>query len=236
MNKKSLKTVYCTAFAAAELILWVLVVTIDGADAVNTLCYCSVLLAFLFSLSWLKRGVNSVVISVALFFTACADYCLVIDLTAPYELALVFFSVVQISYCVLLYINQTTCQRKIHLIVRGAVIVVALAVTEAVLKGKADFLSLITIFYFSNLVCNFAFSCVQFKTYAMFAVGLLCFIGCDLLVGLGYAQGVYFDLPVGSFLYNVTHTDFNLIWTFYIPSQTLISLTSAVLPTRKKRN
>ena len=68
----------------------------------------------------------------------------------------------------------------------------------------------------------------------MFAVGLLCFIGCDLLVGLGYAQGVYFDLPVGSFLYNVTHTDFNLIWTFYIPSQTLISLTSAVLPTRKK--
>ena len=92
----------------------------------------------------------------------------------------------------------------------------------------------ITIFYFSNLVCSFAFSCVQFKTYAMFAVGLLCFIGCDLLVGLGYAQGVYFDLPVGSFLYNVTHTDFNLIWTFYIPSQTLISLTSAFLSAGKK--
>ena len=40
MNKKLLKTVYCSAFAAAELILWVLVVTIDGADAVNALCYC----------------------------------------------------------------------------------------------------------------------------------------------------------------------------------------------------
>lgn len=230
---KVLKIICCSVFVAAEFTLWLLVVTLSDVDTVNTLCYVSVLLAFFFSLLWLKNGKSSALISIALFFTACADYCLVVNLSAPYELALAFFAVVQLSYCVLLAVNQSPRLRKIHLFTRGVAVIAALLLTVVVLGKKTDLLSLLTIFYFSNLVCNFAFSCVQIKSYAVFALGLLFFIGCDVFVGLRYADGVYFNLPTDGLLFKLTQIGFTLIWTCYIPSQTLISLASALVFKRK---
>ena len=94
---------------------------------------------------------------------------------------------------------------------------------KTILKDKFDFLSAISMFYFTNLILNIVLSFFEFKKSPLFAIGLLLFLGCDIFVGLQVANGLYINIPTDSILYNIIFAPFNISWLCYLPSQTLIS-------------
>ncbi len=79
--------------------------------------------------------------------------------------------------------------------------------------------------YYANLLTNIVFAFRNFKTAPTFAIGLLLFAFCDLLVGFTMLD-LYLPVTESSIVYKLTHCDLNLIWVFYVPSQTLIALSS----------
>ncbi len=215
-------------FIALQAILFILIQTIPNAIVVRVLCFSSIVCALIVSLLAVKKGISNVIVSVALFFTMCADFCLIIIEPQSRNLAMIFFSFVQISYFFLLLLKETYKERITHIFIRAGAIVLIFIITVVVLKDKTDFLSIVSMIYFVNLVVNFIFSFLHLKETILLTIGLACFICCDILVGLGVANGIYFNIPNGSFLYNIVYSQFNLIWCFYIFSQTLIVLSTRV--------
>ncbi len=218
-----LKTLGRTIFVAVELTLLLLIVLLKDATTTNALCFCSVVLAFAYSLCWHKQAKFNWLLSLALFFTTCADFCLVLLNPAPQLLAMIFFSFVQLAYFVYLLLRENKKQVIVHCVVRLVVVLSALIATALVLGKLCDALSLISMFYFANLLTNIIFSFAHKSTWLL-AIGFVSFVCCDALVGLGVGNGIYFSINEASLLYKIVYPQFNLIWIFYIISQTLISL------------
>ena len=101
----------------------------------------------------------------------------------------------------------------------------ARVLTAVVLKENANFLSLISMFYFANLAANIVFSFMQFKLNPLFPIGLTLFSFCDILIGLEMLDN-FMTIPETSFINKINDVQINLAWAFYVPSQTLISLSS----------
>lgn len=221
-KNKITKIAVLTSFVVLEIILLILINCLSGRVS-KILCFTSIVLALAYSLTNIKNKNNNYVICLSLFFTMCADFCLVILVPMQQGLSMVFFSLVQIGYMIYLLQTQTKKQRIIHLSVRVALIIIVQIISLIILKSKVDFLSLISMFYFTNLILNLAFSFCNIKQNYLLVIGFVMFICCDILVGLGVGDGIYFTIPKGSLIYNLVYPNFNLIWTFYIPSQTLIS-------------
>jgi hypothetical protein len=158
--------------------------------------------------------------------TVCADIFLVV-LNPRIQLpAMFFFSITQICYFLRIYFNEDLKTRRLHIIIRLIVIVIALSTTALVLKDKTDFLSLISLFYYANLIMNIVFSFICQKKSILFSLGLILFACCDLLVGFNIMSGAYIDLNPGTFFYFLAHPGFNLAWIFYVPSQVLIAVSN----------
>ena len=186
--------------------------------------YTSIVLAFIFSMLWIRK--DNYMLQVALFFTLLADtfLTLLIPLTPAKQITgMTFFAIVQIIYAIYLYIKSQ--HRKVFFIIRMITTAVALVVTTLVLREKTDYLSLVSIFYYTNLIMNLIFSMFVFRKIPLFAIGLVFFILCDTVVGLNFI-GSYISVGDNPFLSFLIHNSF-LIWFFYIPSQTLISLQSS---------
>ncbi len=211
-------------FVAGELLLLLLIVFLDNAKLTNDLCFVSVVFAFAFSLCWHKQAKFNFLLSLALLFTVCADFCLVILKPSPQLIAMVFFSTVQLLYFVYLILNKPKKEVIAHCLTRIVLVIVAMVATVLVLGELVDALSLITMFYFANLVTNIVFCFVHAKTHWMLAIGFVSFVCCDLLVGLSVGDGIYFTISESSIWHGIIYPQFNLIWIFYIISQTLISL------------
>ena len=103
-------------------------------------------------------------------------------------------------------------------------LIVVQIVVILVLKDKADFLSLISMLYYTNLILNLVFSFFEIKTNFYLVVGFLLFLCCDTIIGLQAASGGYLAIEETSFIYKIIFTDFNLAWLFYFPSQVFLSL------------
>ena len=114
----------------------------------------------------------------------------------------------------------------VHICVRIAAILLLVAIAFAILGGKPDAVSIISMIYFANLATNIAFAFVHHDRYLIFAIGLLSFALCDIFVGLGVLVNDYLRLGRDNFLWQMTHSGFNFIWFFYVPSQTLISIST----------
>ena len=139
------------------------------------------------------------------------------------------FSIVQLLYFV--YLNtyvETKESKKVIYIIRAIGIIVVEVTTIIVLKSKYDYLSFISMFYFANIVLNLATSLCLIKKNPLFAIALIFFVLCDVIVGLSMADGSYLALDSESILYKIIHPGFNIIWLFYLPSQVLITLTVLV--------
>lgn len=230
---KAVKYSVVTAFILAETVLGVLIQTVGG----SLISFCSVSLALLFSVFsffYLCRTQDGLLTLFGLFFTVCADFCLIIVEPREQLLSMVSFSLVQIFYFLRLSrLSSGKRETKIHLITRVSSIVVALLLTALVLRENTDALSLISMFYYANLLINLAFSFKHIRASVLLPIGLLCFILCDTLVGLSELGSLYMDFSEDSLIYKLTHTDLNLIWLFYVPSQTLIALSPIEI--RKKK-
>lgn len=211
-------------FIILEIILCILV-QITNNIANTIVSYTAIVLAFIYVLINFNRRKSYILTLFGLLFTLFADLFLVV-LTPRMEIpAMFFFSLTQICYFIILFLNHNSSKEKvIHLIIRIVTIIVAISLTIIVLKDKTDFLSIISLFYYSNLIINTIFSFAKFNTNKLLAFGLLCFTLCDLFIGLSILEETYISINENSFLYLLCHPGFNIAWIFYIPSQTLISL------------
>ena len=185
-------------FILVEIVLSIFVLFIE-TPILNILSYLVIVFAFIFSLFTLFKNYNYL-ITIGLFFTLLADLFLVVlgneDLRAY---GMFFFVFTQLSY-------------GIYLIF--------------VLKEKADPLSIFSIIYFANLISNIVVCFLNIKKLYFFLIALLLFLLCDLFVGFTTANGIYFTYEDGTFLYYLVNANFNFAWLFYIPSQTLIAITT----------
>ena len=225
MNKK-LKIISSSVFVFAEICLWVAVLNTSGR--VNEyLSFSSVLLAFLFALLFIGFKYKKYLTQFALLFTVVADVFLILIHPINQAVAMTAFSAVQILY--LLRILFETNNKKINLInltIRAVLIVIVEIITIIVVKDNLDYVSIISMFYYVNLILNLVFAFVNFKKSPLLALGLVFFLLCDTFVGLSSAIGVYISVASNTWLYRLVFADFNFIWFFYIPSQTLLSLSA----------
>ena len=147
---------------------------------------------------------------------------------------MIFFSVTQICYFLRLYFEDTDGKRKKwHLVCRIFLSLAAITLTLAVLGKNSDAVAVVSMFYYANLILNTVFAFIGFKKNPLFAIGLLLFILCDTVVGLSMIDG-YLPVSQDSLIYKMTHPGFNLAWVFYVPSQTLLSI--SLLPKRLNKN
>ena len=227
-NHQALLASLIIAFALIELVLGVLVQT-TGGSAETAVSFGAVALACLFGGLMCEKSKDYLFTQAGLCFTVLADLCLVVADPIQREWGMVFFSITQIAYFIKIYLNQDSDrQKRIHLIVRASAIVVAIVATCVVLREKTDFLSLISLFYYANLLVSLVFAFMSGRKMLVFAIGLACFALCDASVGLSTMAELYIKVSEGSVLYSIIHPGFNLAWIFYVPSQALIALSLAL--------
>lgn len=222
-SRKNFITISSIIFICIQAVLFYLIIWAKG----NTVAfqYISVCLCFTFALLYYRKEKDVLLTILALLFTIIADLFLVI-FGSEYKLyGMIAFSVVQVLYFARL-LSQIKSQKIfwINIISRIVCIAIALTITAIILGDKTDLLSIISIFYYTNIVLNMLLAFVQFKLSPIFAVGLLLFVLCDTFIGLQVASNSYISIPTDSWLYHIIFPGFNIAWMFYLPSQTCIAL------------
>ena len=223
INKQFALCYFCFFFLA-QIVLGVFIqLTSDLTYSILSLS--SVVLCFITAVIFFKRSRNYILTIIALFTTVCADLflCDLFEFENIKVVAMLFFCLTQICYFLRIYfVQENISSRRFHLIIRLAVSTIAIAVTFFVLKDNANALAVITVFYFSNLLLNLGFAFSQFKRAPLFAIGLLIFCFCDILIGFEFL-GDFLPVSETSIITKITDIDLNLAWVFYVPSQTLIA-------------
>lgn len=233
LKNKKLLIALSVVFAVAEIVFTVLVQKVSG-DTNRYVSYGSVVLACLFCAIFAEKTWIYIFTQVALIMTLFADYFLVVLTEIQQFPAMVFFSVAQIAYFARLYVSTDKEKpRRLHIIVRAVAIILAVVITLIVLGKRVDAVSVVSMFYFANLLVNVIFAFAQFNKNYLFAIGLLLFACCDILVGFSCIEA-YIELTPGTFAHKLAHPGCNLAWMFYVPSQTLIVL--SLLPRRLKNS
>ncbi len=173
-------------------------------------------------------------IRIAMLFTLVADYYLV-GMTEPdnFKGVAVFLGTQLFIFLHIFANDQSSKTRLVNVLIRFLLTIVVISVAYLILGDMIDPLAIITLIYFINLCINAIFAHRIGRGGIVLTVGLILFALCDVNVGLAGIEEMYItEISEDSLLYNLIHTDVDLIWLFYIPSQTLIPLT--LLFTKKK--
>ena len=120
------------------------------------------------------------------------------------------------------------------LIVRLVLTFVGALVVGIVSKGNATLI--LTAMYGVNLITNVISSFAKEKIDWLLSIGLICFVLCDISIGLntGILMGLFPSR--GNGLYNfIAAVNFNTGWLWYIPCLTLLSLSTAKLNKQNKK-
>ena len=228
MNKKRLLCL-SVIFVIIEITLGIIAQTHIGNKWTN---YLAVILACLFLILFAEKSTSYVFTQIGLIFTVVADYFLVYLNPQNKLLGVIFFILVQFAYFLrLAFEEKNHIVLKIHLITRFVFPIPVLIITYLVLGNSSDILAFVSVFYFTNLFLNIVFSIAGSSKSIFFALGLICFILCDLVVGFANLE-TYFNISQTSIIYMILHSDLDLVWFFYIPSQTLLAL--SLMPDDKK--
>ncbi len=170
---------------------------------------------------------------IGLLGTVGADFFLVF---LPFQLrvpGMICFNVTQVAYFLRIYSeDENRSRKKAHLILRIAGCAFALAATVFVLGSRTDALSLLSLFYYANLIMNVIFSFAQFKKLGILAIGLLLFVLSDTLIGFDNLSS-YLLIPRGSVIHIIMHLGNGLVFPLYIAAQVLIPL--SLLPKKRKQ-
>lgn len=232
-NKKYL-TSLIAIFIIVELILCILVQTMSGVT-LTIVSFSSVVLAFIFSLFFIKKECSLILTTIGLLTTVCADIFLAVLNPIIQIPAMIFFSITQLCYFIRILLMQNNRKtRIIHIISRIILTIIGIVACILVLKENTDFLSIISIFYYANLLTNVVFSFITSKKSLLLSIGLICFALCDLFIGLDVLNGSYVGLKEGTLLYFLINIPFNIAWIFYVPSQALIALSVIDIRTKVK--
>jgi len=216
-------------FLILQTILFISILFVPHLPLINVFEYTSIILSLIFSLFVFlkKKNIFTLLIFIALIFTAVADTFLVFLNSSLNEttqtIAMISFSLCQLTYFLVIW-KVTTSQRErfINLVIR-TIFFLALEVTAICILGSSyNFLIFVSLFYFSQLVTNIIFAFIHIKMNPFLAIGLLLFIGCDIFIGLSTLCDIL-ALSQTHFLYIFAHLPFNFAWFFYLPSQVLLS-------------
>lgn len=212
------------SFLIIELILYIFVVFIKPTNITHYLSFITIILCFGFSFFAFSVKEKSYLTHLALLFTVIADIFLVLVRPQIQTFAMVSFSIVQMFYFArILLENNNKKINIINIIIRISLIIIALIVTAIILKNKTDFLSIISVFYYINLILNCIFSFLNKNTSILLKLGLLFFLFCDTFVGL-QCMGQYLSINPNSLIYNIIFYPFDFVWFFYVPAQVLLCL------------
>ena len=208
-------------YLVLELILGILIHT---ASPTYFYMYLSLVVASLFCLALYKPTARWTLTQTAFLFTLAADYLLVV-LGSYHTLAMLLFSVTQLCYAARLTLDQEKRMRRIHLTARATLVLLAVAITALVLGKNTDALSVISLFYFSNLLITALFATAKWRSEPLFAVGLWLFVLCDIFIGFSMLGG-YLPLGQSALIDFLASPPLNMAWVFYLPSQVLISIST----------
>ena len=224
-------------FLGTELCLWLAILFFTSGLSSRLCSFFAILLAFLFGLRFFKPDADLLLLCSALLFTVAADCFLVLPSKLEYRFQIVgtgLFCFTQIFYFLYLFFKtESKKMRIIHAAVRACAVVLAEIAVVCVLQDDLDFLSVLSLFYVANLAVSVVFAYMQGLERLPFAIGLTLFLCCDLFVGLSVAIGSYIQVAESSLLYKIVFADFNFVWFFYLPSQTLLA-TYVALQSEKK--
>ena len=166
---------------------------------------------------------DSIIVLFAIIFTIIADYFLLVE-NDFYEWGLAAFIVAQTAY----FIRLRFWQNKNHLLWTAARIIIAAAACIAVAAAKFnEVLIYLVAVYASLFLANIIESYSLFGGNAkrkIFALGLTLFACCDifvLLFNLGSFVSVGYSEQTAEFFVKLS-------WIFYLPSQCLVVLSSAL--------
>lgn len=201
-------------------------------------CYICVVLSFLVCFCFFEKSNKYFFTQLALLFTVVADYFLVI-LDEYYLLAMSVFICAQICYAIKIYFDlETKKEKKIYLIIRGSLALLAILLPFIVLKEDADLLTIISVNYYVLLIISMIYAFIISKNNKynlIFAIGLLLFVCCDFFVAIGNFES-YFDISKESIIYKITYHDINFSWVFYVPSQALLGISLIENKLKEKRS
>ncbi len=224
--RKRILSIAAVVFLLAEVALFFLI-QISSGGLYEVLAYLSVGLSFCFSLLSLLCGFRGMFLRLGLGITMLADYFLILATPVNEEAGVAVFSLVQMCYFVALMLySKNVKERVLHISLRISLVALMAIVAVIILGDAIDLLVILTIFYYGNLLCNIVFAFIRLPYGIMFALGLLLLALCDLFLGLGFLGENYLGATEGSFLYLITHSGLNIPWLFYVPSCTLIALST----------
>lgn len=197
--------------------IFLLLVIITRKEYFISICLSCIFLCLCF-----KKTKSYLFMQIGLVCTVIADIFLVVIEPIMQLPGMIFFSITQICYFLRLFFETSSKkERRIHLISRVILIFVVILLTIVVLKEKTDALSLVSMFYYTNLVVNIVFAVMHFKKSPLLAIGLLLFLLCDTIIGLNVMAGTYLNVELLVAI-NGFISGANWAWIFYIPSQALI--------------
>lgn len=218
-NPHYLSIIGAAAFALVTLIIEMICAEAEGRTALEVLIN--------------PREGN--LIRIAMLFTLVADYYMVGAEEIDNLKGVTVFLGTQLFIMLHILVNDRSARgRAANIICRILISAVAVAIGYAVLGDGMDRMALTSVIYYANLCTNAIFAHRSGRGGGMLTLGLILFALCDINVGIAGLESIYSDgFREGSLLYWIANTDIDLIWLFYIPSQTLIPL--SILLFRKKK-
>ena len=226
---KTKKTLFLLSvdFILLEIIFVFLMNNVSGTFSVFSYIYvtCAAVFCSLFR----EKTNDYIFVQLGLIGTMGADFFLVLLPKQERLPGMIFFAAVQIMYFLRLYTTDTNAKRKkIHLILRITLSAVILAATFAVLGFGADPVAVLSMFYYTNLVLNVIFAFIDFENTGVFALGLLCLMISDTVIGFHELDDYIGRDPVVMEVVNqIKRSKIDLIYGFYLPSVALIALSPA---------
>lgn len=223
------KKLYILLFLLAQICLYPFVVF--GVGNVRVVAYVAILLCFATSLVLLQKNKQSLLLAVALFCTACADFFLILKGGSNKNLAMCFFVVAQLAYGARTLLFANNKKEFWANVISRCVLMSGLVIGSFAVVGSLLVVSdtpayvVFSMIYFGNLLTNLAFAFLHFKQNKMLAVGLLLFVCCDLFVGFGEMINLL-DLGADHFITKLVRAPVSIHSIFYHPSQVLLSLSA----------
>ena len=164
---------------------------------------------------------------IGLIGTVGADFFLVFLPVQQRVPGMLFFCTTQIAYFLRIYFEDHNRIRKtVHLVVRAVASVAILIVTPIVLGPRLDAISMISVFYYANLICNLLFGFLNFKQSRLFTLALFAFAFSDTIIGF-QSLSSYFLIPRGSFIFYAIRIGKDIFYPLYIIAQISIPLSVA---------
>lgn len=209
-------------FVLIELTLWILILFVN-THITRELEFVSVCLAALFAFLDLK---HFNLIKLGFIFIILGDLFLTLLSPSKVIAGLCSFICVSLIFAVYIFVNQKDQFKMTHLAIRALFTFIA-GLLVGLLVPDVNAVLILTAVYGVNLILNVVLSFSLKQKNVLFITGLICFLLCDIYVGISCAKDMgIFEYHGSHFIESILGYGFNLAWFFYIPCLTLLSLAS----------